>query len=327
MAHENIRHIDIGEGLELELPKRLLTEDVQNFRVFKWDARKIVREGRVFHPAENDYLVSSIYDISNQAFRFPDGEEEKIWVKVKLDEGKAEENRVYKAVVIADKQPTYKKAWLKLGYVCFSATAIDTCCILSYPQKAEFTCGPTGGIYTASNDYRIQMFVPEMALTHEEFIMVETKDPNTEYLTYKLAQKPATQPISNMTPSLAVDRFNPKNILKPFKVRLPKPNSAGRNDDKMVILWWLDDEPHILDPEKGDIMVEDNEDNVMITVNKFKMKQSTMKPEHAGLDFVTGTTPRRTTTVSKESTDKRKMGEQKAGTNFAKEGLHGLSLV
>lgn len=111
----NIRHIDIGEGLELELPKRLLTEDVQNFRVFKWDARKIVREGRVFHPAENDYLVSSIYDISNQAFRFPDGEEEKIWVKVKLDEGKAEENRVYKAVVIADKQPTYKKAWLKVS--------------------------------------------------------------------------------------------------------------------------------------------------------------------------------------------------------------------
>lgn len=101
--------------MELELPKRLLTEDVQNFRVFKWDARKIVREGRVFHPAENDYLVSSIYDISNQAFRFPDGEEEKIWVKVKLDEGKAEENRVYKAVVIADKQPTYKKAWLKVS--------------------------------------------------------------------------------------------------------------------------------------------------------------------------------------------------------------------
>ena len=99
----------------MELPKRLLTEDVSSFRVFKWDARKIVREGRVFHPAENDYLVSSIYDISNQAFRFPDVEEEKIWVKVKLDEGKAEENRVYKAVVIADKQPTYKKAWLKVN--------------------------------------------------------------------------------------------------------------------------------------------------------------------------------------------------------------------
>ncbi|XP_076107948.1 uncharacterized protein LOC143076154 isoform X2 [Mytilus galloprovincialis] len=321
MANENIRHIDIGEGLELELPKRLLTEDVQNFRVFKWDARKIVREGRVFHPAENDYLVSSIYDISNQAFRFPDGEEEKIWVKVKLDEGKAEENRVYKAVVIADKQPTYKKAWLKLGYVCFSTTAIDTCCILSYPQKTEFTCGPTGGIYTASNDYRIQMFVPEMVLTHEELMMVETKDPNTEYLTYKLAEKPAIQPISNMTPSLAVDRFNPKNILKPFKIRLPKPNTAGRSGDKMVVIWWLDDEPHIFDPEKGDIVVEDNEDNVMITVNKFKMKQSTMKPEHAGLDFVPGTTPRKTIPVSKESSEKRKMGEQKAGMKFAKEGF------
>ena len=60
-------------------------------------------------------MVSSIYDISNQAFRFPDDAVDKIWVKVKLDEGKAEENRVYKAVVIADKQPTYKKAWLKVG--------------------------------------------------------------------------------------------------------------------------------------------------------------------------------------------------------------------
>jgi hypothetical protein len=28
-------------------------------------------------------------------------------------------------------------------------------------------------MYTANNDYRIQMFVPEMALTHEEFMMVE----------------------------------------------------------------------------------------------------------------------------------------------------------
>lgn len=100
---------------------------------------------------------------------------------------------------------------------------------------------------------------------------LQTKDPNTEYLTYKLAEKPAIQPISNMTPSLAVDRFNPKNILKPFKIRLPKPNTAGRSGDKMVVIWWLDDEPHIFDPEKGDIVVEDNEDNVMITVNKFKM--------------------------------------------------------
>ncbi|CAG2242263.1 unnamed protein product [Mytilus edulis] len=150
---------------------------------------------------------------------------------------------------------------------------------------------------------------------------LQTKDPNTEYLTYKLAEKPAIQPISNMTPSLAVDRFNPKNVLKPFKIRLPKPNTAGRNGDKMVVIWWLDDEPHIFDPEKGDIVVEDNEDNVMITVNKFKMKQSTMKPEHAGLDFVPGTTPRKTIPVSKESADKRKMGEQKAGMKFAKEGF------
>jgi hypothetical protein len=80
----------------------------------------------VFHPAENDYLVSSIYDISNQAFRFPDGEVDKVWVKIKLDEGKAEENRVYKAVVIADKQPTYKKAWLKVCISCYWGLPLTT---------------------------------------------------------------------------------------------------------------------------------------------------------------------------------------------------------
>ena len=128
-----IKQINIGEGLELELPKRLYTEDIHNFRVFKWDARKIVREGRVFHPAENDYLVSSIYDISNQAFRFPDGEVDKVWVKIKLDEGKAEENRVYKAVVIADKQPTYKKAWLKVCILCYWELPLTT------PQRFRYS--------------------------------------------------------------------------------------------------------------------------------------------------------------------------------------------
>jgi hypothetical protein len=39
----------------------------------------------------------------------------------------------------------------------------------------------------------------------------------------------------------------------------------------MVVLWWLDDEPQVFDPDKGDVIVEDFEDNVMITVSKFKM--------------------------------------------------------
>ena len=74
-----------------------------------------------------------------------------------------------------------------------------------------------------------------------------------------------------MTPSLAVDRFNPTNILQPFKIRLPKQNPSSRAGDKMVVLWWLDDEPQVFDPDKGDVIVEDFEDNVMITVSKFKM--------------------------------------------------------
>lgn len=74
-----------------------------------------------------------------------------------------------------------------------------------------------------------------------------------------------------MTPSLAVDRFNPNNIMKPFKVRLPKPPTAVRKWDKMVVIWWLDDDLQVLDPEKGDVVVEEYEDNVMITINKFKM--------------------------------------------------------
>ena len=84
-------------------------------------------------------------------------------------------------------------------------------------------------------------------------------------------QNPKAQIISNMTPSLAVDRFNPTNILQPFKIRLPKQNPSGRAGDKMVVLWWLDDEPQVFDPDKGDVIVEDFEDNVMITVSKFKM--------------------------------------------------------
>ena len=84
-------------------------------------------------------------------------------------------------------------------------------------------------------------------------------------------QNPKAQIISNMTPSLAVDRFNPTNILQPFKIRLPKQNPFSRAGDKMVVLWWLDDEPQVFDPDKGDVIVEDFEDNVMITVSKFKM--------------------------------------------------------
>jgi hypothetical protein len=84
-------------------------------------------------------------------------------------------------------------------------------------------------------------------------------------------QNPKAQIISNMTPSLAVDRFNPTNILQPFKIRLPKQNPSSRAGDKMVVLWWLDDEPQVFDPDKGDVIVEDFEDNVMITVSKFKM--------------------------------------------------------
>lgn len=86
-----------------------------------------------------------------------------------------------------------------------------------------------------------------------------------------MTQNPKLHPVSNMTPSLAVDRFNPNNIMKPIKVRLPKPTSAGRKGDKMVVIWWLDDDPLVLDPEKGEIVIEEYEDNVMITVNKLKM--------------------------------------------------------
>jgi hypothetical protein len=60
-------------------------------------------------------------------------------------------------------------------------------------------------------------------------------------------QNPKAQIISNMTPSLAVDRFNPTNILQPFKIRLPKQNPSSRAGDKMVVLWWLDDEPQVFD--------------------------------------------------------------------------------
>jgi hypothetical protein len=32
----------------------------------------------------------------------------------------------------------------------------------------------------------------------------------------------------------------------------------------MVVLWWLDDEPQVFDPDKGDVIVEDFEDGSLI---------------------------------------------------------------